>query len=74
MVDELRAGHTTTDATADLSIDQIQITAGCNQAFCVIASALCEPGDEMIISVPTTSTTGCGSIRGRSAGVPQDGR
>lgn len=41
-----------------VDVDNIQITAGCNQAFCVVTSALCEaasghePGDEMIICVP----------------------
>ncbi len=51
-VDELRAGHTTEHARAEISVDQIQITAGCNQAFCVVASTLCEPGDEVLVSVP----------------------
>jgi aspartate/methionine/tyrosine aminotransferase len=40
------------DHGSPISVDQIQITAGCNQAFCVVASALCQPGDEMIICVP----------------------
>ncbi len=54
---ELRVSHTSSDETgsdrtADIQADNIQISAGCNQAFCVVASALCEPGDEMIIAVP----------------------
>ncbi|MEZ5342260.1 MAG: aminotransferase [Acidimicrobiales bacterium] len=31
---------------------QTLITAGCNQAFCVTASAIAAPGDEMIVPVP----------------------
>ncbi len=46
--DELGRAQSTTGVTAD----HIQITAGCNQAFCVVASTLCEPGDEMIVCVP----------------------
>ncbi len=39
---------------AEIGVDASHIlpTAGCNQAFCIVASALCEPGDEMIIPVP----------------------
>ncbi len=36
---ELRAGH-------------VLITAGCNQAFCIVASALAGPGDSMILAAP----------------------
>ena len=32
--------------------DEILITAGCNQAFCVTVSALADPGDSMILSSP----------------------
>ncbi len=45
--DQLVADH-----GGSVTLDQIQITAGCNQAFCVVASALCEPGDELLIPVP----------------------
>ncbi len=48
---ELSGAHRL-DPGASISSDQIQITAGCNQAFCVVASSLCEPGDEMLIPVP----------------------
>lgn len=27
-------------------------TAGCNQAFCIVSSALCEPGDDVVVPVP----------------------
>ena len=32
--------------------DQLLPTGGCNQAFCVIASTLTQPGDEVIVPVP----------------------
>ena len=32
--------------------DQVLVTAGCNQAFCVIASALTRPGDNLIVVLP----------------------
>jgi aspartate/methionine/tyrosine aminotransferase len=31
---------------------QVVITAGCNQAFCLVAQALAEPGDEVIEALP----------------------
>jgi aspartate/methionine/tyrosine aminotransferase len=31
---------------------QVVITAGCNQAFCLVALALAEPGDEVIEALP----------------------
>jgi len=32
--------------------DHVLITAGCNQAFCVVASALTDPGDNMVVALP----------------------
>ncbi len=32
--------------------DQVMITAGCNQAFCLAIGALCQPGDNVILPVP----------------------
>ena len=32
--------------------DQIAVTAGANQAFCLAVSVLCEPGDRVIMPVP----------------------
>ncbi|HEY2672154.1 MAG TPA: aminotransferase [Rugosimonospora sp.] len=32
--------------------DNIVVTAGCNQAFCLVTSALAGPGDEVILSLP----------------------
>ena len=37
---------------ADISPDDVLITAGCNQAFCCVASALTNPGDEAILVAP----------------------
>ncbi len=37
---------------ADFDHDQLLPTGGCNQAFCVVASTLTEPGDEVIVPVP----------------------
>ncbi len=36
----------------DIQVGDIGITAGCNQAFAVVASALAEPGDEIILTLP----------------------
>lgn len=32
--------------------ENIVVTAGCNQAFCLVTSALAEPGDEVILPLP----------------------
>ena len=37
---------------ASFDHDQLLPTGGCNQAFCVVASTLTEPGDEVIVPVP----------------------
>ncbi len=37
---------------ASFDHDQLLPTGGCNQAFCVIASTLARPGDEVIVPVP----------------------
>jgi len=37
---------------APVRADQVVVTAGCNQAFCLVASALAEPGDEIIVALP----------------------
>lgn len=36
----------------DLTVDDICITAGCNQAFSMVVNAIAEPGDEIILTVP----------------------
>jgi len=40
------------DYQAPISADQILITPGCNQAFCLVASALGGPGTEIILILP----------------------
>ena len=40
------------DYGGSVSPEQVLPTAGCNQAFCVVASALTEPGDEIIMPLP----------------------
>jgi aspartate/methionine/tyrosine aminotransferase len=35
-----------------VATDQVVITSGCNQAFCVVVSALAEPGDEVVLGLP----------------------
>ncbi len=37
----------------EVDADDLLITAGCNQAFCSVIDAICEPGDEVIIPLPT---------------------
>jgi aspartate/methionine/tyrosine aminotransferase len=32
--------------------DDVVVTAGCNQAFCLVTDALAEPGDEIVLAVP----------------------
>ena len=38
--------------TASVEPDDVLITAGCNQAFCVAASALAGPGDNVVLQTP----------------------
>ena len=52
---ELRAAFAedlTSGYGAEISPDSVLITAGCNQAFCVVASALTAPGDEAVLVAP----------------------
>ena len=49
---EALARDLSTDYQSEISADHVLITAGANQAFCLVASALAESGDEVIISVP----------------------
>ncbi len=36
----------------DVRAEHVTVTAGCNQAFCLVASALAEPGDEVVVALP----------------------
>jgi aspartate/methionine/tyrosine aminotransferase len=49
---EALAAHLGVDYRASVAPENVAITSGCNQAFCVAASALAGPGDEVILSVP----------------------
>jgi aspartate/methionine/tyrosine aminotransferase len=46
------AAELSRDYRAEIDPSHIVITAGCNQAFCLVASALAEPGDEVILALP----------------------
>ncbi len=50
LADELTRDHRLT--AARVSADNVQITAGCNQAFCATVSALAQVDDEIIVPVP----------------------
>ncbi|MGH3875576.1 MAG: aminotransferase [Actinophytocola sp.] len=44
---DLRAGY-----PGDVDPADVLVTAGCNQAFCLTASALADPGDEFVVALP----------------------
>ena len=46
------AADTSRAYRAFIDPSEVAITAGCNQAFSLVATALCGPGDEFIIPVP----------------------
>ncbi len=46
------AAELSRDYQAEVPADHILPTSGCNQAFCITASALAEPGDEIILPAP----------------------
>lgn len=55
-LDHLReafAGELSRDYAGRVHPDHIVVTAGCNQAFCLVSSALAEPGDEIIVPLPS---------------------
>jgi aspartate/methionine/tyrosine aminotransferase len=47
VADDLNAGY-----RAVVPVENILITAGCNQAFCLVTSALATPGDEIVLPQP----------------------
>jgi len=49
---EALAAELTNEYPGEISADQVLITAGCNQAFCVMASAMTNPGDNLIVALP----------------------
>ena len=44
--------HLSEDYQGTVEADQIAVTAGCNQAFCVAMDTLAGPGDEVIMPLP----------------------
>ncbi len=49
---EAFAAELSADHNALVEAKNVLPTAGCNQAFCIITSALTEPGDEVVLAVP----------------------
>ncbi len=49
---EAFARHLSADYDASVDVENVAITSGCNQAYCVAISALAGPGDEVILPVP----------------------
>lgn len=49
---EALAVHMSNEYGGSIAPEEVAITAGCNQAFCVAASALAGPGDEVILPLP----------------------
>lgn len=47
LAEELRRAY-----RGDVRVENVLVTAGCNQAFCVVASTLAAPGDEIILPLP----------------------
>ena len=43
----------TVDYHAPIAVENVAVTAGCNQAFCLAMMALTEPGDEVLLPVPS---------------------
>ncbi|KAI0693615.1 PLP-dependent transferase [Cerioporus squamosus] len=54
MVEEMKVRY---GADADVTPDDIAITAGCNMAFVAVATALADAGDEVILPVPWMTLT-----------------
>lgn len=46
------ARHLSADYEASVNAENVAITSGCNQAFCVAVSALAGRGDEVIVPIP----------------------
>jgi aspartate/methionine/tyrosine aminotransferase len=46
------AAHLGQDYRGNIAAEQIGVTAGCNQAFCLVAQALARAGDEVILPLP----------------------
>lgn len=46
------AAHTAAAYGGEVQAAQVAITAGCNQAFCMVMTALAGPGEEVVLPVP----------------------
>src|SRR5262249_38081793 len=46
------AEHLSGEYGATVPDDHVQVTGGCNQAFCLAVQAITEPGDEVVLPVP----------------------
>lgn len=51
-VREAFAAELSRDYAGQVDAANVLVTAGCNQAFCLLASTLADPGDEIIVPVP----------------------
>lgn len=49
---EAFAADLSQDYAAALEPGNVQVTAGCNQAFCLVAGVLAQPGDEIVLPLP----------------------
>ena len=49
---ELFATELRTAYRGHVRAEHVVITAGCNQAFCLVISALAQPGDEVVLTLP----------------------
>ena len=49
---EAFAADLSQDYDAALEPGNVQVTAGCNQAFCLVAGVLAQPGDEIVLPLP----------------------
>jgi aspartate/methionine/tyrosine aminotransferase len=46
------AAELSRDYAGEVHPEQVLVTAGCNQAFCLVTSALAAPGDEVVLTLP----------------------
>ncbi len=49
---EAFAADLSQDYDAALEPGNVQVTSGCNQAFCLVAGVLAQPGDEIVLPLP----------------------
>ena len=49
---DLVAAEFSRDYGGEIRAEHVVVTAGCNQAFCLVAGALAGPGDEVVVPLP----------------------